>query len=104
MDKQRIKKLFESFDYNKTGLIDHQCIKKRFSNSCDLPGGIDYARELLVVIDVSKDGFIDYQEFYNYVTKKEAKLKDLFAKIDVSKDSYLQPEELKKCFKESGIS
>jgi solute carrier family 25 phosphate transporter 23/24/25/41 len=101
---KRIETLFSSFDTNSSGKIDRQSIRDRFSKASDLPSGLTYANELFEVVDSSKDGVIDFQEFKNFVLAKETKLWHLFNRIDQSKDKLLQPNEVLKGLKDAGNS
>jgi len=93
----RIRALFDKLDYDHSGYLDAEKIKRRFyelagktyipskhgtnGNKPKSPGDIQlnrYALDLLHRCDESKDGLVDFYEFEKFVSDKENELWELF--------------------------
>jgi solute carrier family 25 phosphate transporter 23/24/25/41 len=99
---ERIRKLFNELDYDKTGVLDRQNILIGLNKLKNHPSKDKYASELLQKCDVSSDGVVDFNEFKAFVEEKEKELLKLFLEIDKSHDMKLQPEELESALKKAG--
>ncbi|CAG8536615.1 13099_t:CDS:2 [Cetraspora pellucida] len=100
----RIKKLFEEFDREKSGVLTRIAIQNGLKRLKDHPAQKKYASELLLKCDTSEDGLVDFQEFKIFVEEKEKELMKIFLDIDKSHDMRLQPEELENALKKAGIN
>ncbi|CAG8482088.1 11990_t:CDS:1 [Acaulospora colombiana] len=99
---ERIKKLFDEFDYEKTGVLARNNIQRGLKKFRNHPARKKYASELLKRCDTSADGVVDFAEFKAFVEEKEKELWRLFVQIDRSHDMRLQPEELEVALKKAG--
>ncbi|CAG8754803.1 9570_t:CDS:2, partial [Racocetra persica] len=100
----RIKKLFEEFDREKSGVLTRKAIQNGLKRLKNHPAQKKYASELLLKCDTSEDGLVDFQEFKSFVEEKEKELLKVFLDIDKSHDMRLQPEELENALKKAGIN
>ncbi|CAG8440874.1 8052_t:CDS:2 [Acaulospora morrowiae] len=101
---ERIRKLFDGFDYEKTGFLTRKNIQRGLKRLKNHPVRDKYASELLEKCDTSADGVVDFKEFKAFVEEKEKELLKLFLQIDGSRDMRLQPEELEVALKKAGIN
>lgn len=89
----RIRGLFDFFDAESTGYLDHAQIEAGLS-ALQIPAGYKYARDLLRACDSDRDGRVGYQEFRKYMDDKELELYRIFQAIDVEHSGCILPEEL----------
>ncbi|XP_021647333.2 calcium-dependent mitochondrial ATP-magnesium/phosphate carrier protein 2 isoform X2 [Hevea brasiliensis] len=100
--EQRIRTLFNFFDFLNSGYLDYTQIEKGLS-ALQIPADYKYAKDLLNVCDANKDGRVDYQEFKRYMDDKELDLYRIFQAIDIEHNGCILPEELYDALLRAGI-
>jgi solute carrier family 25 phosphate transporter 23/24/25/41 len=101
----RIEKLFATLDVHKKGCLDLQDLKAGLKKlDHPLKNADLMLKDILQVIDTSKDGKIDFDEFKCFVEATEAELWFLFKNIDRDGNGRLDKAELKDAFKRAELS
>jgi solute carrier family 25 phosphate transporter 23/24/25/41 len=107
--RQRIRRLFDSIDTDKSGVLDAEEIRKKMlSFSKSGVSGTEsaelYAKGLMERADSSGDGLIDAEEFEAFVVQQERDLYRLFAEMDTSGDGVVELAELRAALESRGIN
>lgn len=97
---KEIRDIFTKFDENKDGRLTKQEILKGFKKTKFLFCSPDDLENLMEIMDVDKNGFIEYQEFISATISKEKilieeNLKRSFEMFDKDKNGKITPLELK---------
>ncbi|CAA6659648.1 unnamed protein product [Spirodela intermedia] len=98
----RIRSLFNFFDAPGAGYLDQAQIEAGLLG-LNIPAEYKYARDLLKVCDVDRDGRVGYEEFRRYMDEKELELYRIFQAIDVEHNGCILPEELLDALIKAGI-
>jgi solute carrier family 25 phosphate transporter 23/24/25/41 len=93
--ESRIRKLFNSLDPNRKGVV----YTKDISEACHLPPTTPFKSD---VINPEKE--IKYDEFKAHVLTKEEELWNIFSAINEKGDHCLKPYELEAALKKSGLN
>ncbi|KAL4219598.1 hypothetical protein ACF0H5_022171 [Mactra antiquata] len=101
-DEERLSKLFNSIDRNKDGRIDIGDLSALLK-SRNVPNASDQAQQLMKH-DADNDGKMSFDEFLQYVTEHEKKLKLYFKKLDTNQDGVIDASEIKESFKNMGVT
>lgn len=86
------RKIFDSFDTNKDGLLDQSDLDKSF------PHGSERERQMqkwLAASDDNNDGKVDFAEFHAHVHKQLRDLRTVFDSVDINHDGKLDISEVK---------
>ncbi|ERN06329.1 hypothetical protein AMTR_s00016p00237360 [Amborella trichopoda] len=100
--EMRLRSLFNFFDSQNTGYLDYAQIEAGLM-ALQIPAEYKYAKDLLRVCDMNRDGRVDYQEFRRYMDDKELELYRIFQAIDVEHNGCILPEELLDALLKAGI-
>jgi solute carrier family 25 phosphate transporter 23/24/25/41 len=104
----RIKSLFKAIDSRQKGYLEiddfRQFHERRMGEVAEVDSTELYGHELVTLLKkIGDEGRISFQDFRNYVLKKEQGLKDLFRELDISNNGVIEPFELQKALEKQGI-
>lgn len=98
----RIAQLFSRLDKKKKGFLDSDAFLVMFDISHQNKDSLLLlSKQVVKECDKTLDGKVTFNEFRDYVLKKEAELKDLFDKI--AKNNVIKTSQLRQSFDEHGI-
>lgn len=110
LTEERIRRLYKSLDTDNKGYIDQEAIishayldhqpqvgrrKRKFREM--------YAAELIKQCDRTRDGKITYDEFSDFLKRKEQDLLKLFSSMDIKSDGELSRKEIGLALNRAGI-
>ena len=66
-EREKLSELFRAFDKNSDGKIDKAELKDGYENLMGKIMSDDEVESIFTKIDIDSSGFIDYNEFYNFI-------------------------------------
>ncbi|EER38457.1 mitochondrial carrier protein [Histoplasma capsulatum var. duboisii H88] len=102
---QRVARLWETLDTHGEGQIDLKGFKKGLRKmDHPLKNADDLVEDVLLHVDTSGDGKIQFNEFRAFVERAEKELWRLFESIDHDRNGHLDKEELRTAFANAGLT
>lgn len=92
--EERYRKLFQQLSDSRSGFISPQSVTESATIWHQHPFAKQYAQELIKICDTSKDGLIDYEEFRQFIEKREEELLGIFQQVDINGDEQIEASEL----------
>ncbi|EDV28178.1 uncharacterized protein TRIADDRAFT_21490 [Trichoplax adhaerens] len=93
LDKERLIRLFESFDKNGDGRIDIHELRDAIERS-RMPASLEHAQEVINIGDLNRDGSLDFTEFVRYVTEQEKRLWLIFDTFDHTRSGVIDVDDI----------